>query len=470
VVLATGTRSAIFFWDRQRLRQSPVMLKNIAMGVQVNTPTFNNCLLLVTKSELVFGRVRGVDKMQVRTIPLGLDNPRRIAYHPAANVFGVACLRVSPSRIGEADTSISTLYFLDGNTFRRIGHFSAGTDEELTAIMAIARIGEASQPNPPLNPCFVVGTVRYQLGEHEPSQGRILVFTRNLSGDPTSDVDESLVPAVALQTRGCVFALASVGDKILAAVNSSVVIYKMSKPNNSSNTLLEQVAEWNHNYFVTSLVSVGDIVKIGDAISSVSVLKIDGDTIRTIARDYGPLWPIAIESTNDGGVIGGNSDCNLFTFSLDDSQTSPTLYKNGNYYLGEVVTRFLRGGLGNTQDPHETGFFDPEVLFFTSTGRIGIVAHVNETIALHLTALQRNMGQYLDGPGETEHSKWRTPANARGRTDAESAFGFLDGDFLEQFLVFPDTEKLLEGENEAERITIEQHELQEIMEKLQSLH
>ncbi len=70
---------------------------------------------------------------------------------------------------------------------------------------------------------------------------------------------------------------------------------------------LEKVAEWNHSHFVTNLVVDGEHILVGDAISSVSVLKWNDELgrLESVARDYGPLWPTAIEGTGNG-IIGAN--------------------------------------------------------------------------------------------------------------------------------------------------------------------
>lgn len=75
---------------------------------------------------------------------------------------------------------------------------------------------------------------------------------------------------------------------------------------------LAKACEWNHNYAVISLVAHGHTITIGDAISSVSVLEVVGMRIRSIAQDYGPLWPVAVEALPGNGVIGGNvSHCSI---------------------------------------------------------------------------------------------------------------------------------------------------------------
>lgn len=73
-----------------------------------------------------------------------------------------------------------------------------------------------------------------------------------------------------------------------------------------SSVLLTRVSRWNHNYFVTSLVARGDNLITGDAISSVSIVKVKGNDLETVARNYGPLWPIAVAGGRDQGVIGAN--------------------------------------------------------------------------------------------------------------------------------------------------------------------
>jgi DNA damage-binding protein 1 len=64
----------------------------------------------------------------------------------------------------------------------------------------------------------------------------------------------------------------------------------------------------------------------------------------------------------------------------------------------------------------------------------------------------------------------------RGRSDAQpEATGFLDGDFLEQYLsaVAPgsaEADAILAGANDAERIDMPDQQIRTLLEGLQSLH
>lgn len=69
---------------------------------------------------------------------------------------------------------------------------------------------------------------------------------------------------------------------------------------------LELLSDWNHNYMVTSLASYGNNIMAGDQISSVSLLQVVDSKLQNIARDYGPLWPVAIEASDEENIIGAN--------------------------------------------------------------------------------------------------------------------------------------------------------------------
>ncbi|KAJ3557088.1 hypothetical protein NM688_g1656 [Phlebia brevispora] len=464
-VFANGSRSSVLYWDKQRLRQSHVMVKNVTAGASLNTEVFPSCQILSTPSSLIIGQIRGVDKMQIRSVSLGYDNPRRIAYKSEYNVFGVACTRPTPNRVGDAITSRNSFALYDASKFDRLSEFVCDADEEVTAVHS----SDGSH--------FWVGTVRHQIGDVEPSAGRLLLFSLEaggpvVRGERVRALNLNLV--ASQDAEGCVYMIDETESAIVAAVNTSVDLYRIVYDGPGTRDMpnpphLVRVGRWNHNYFVTSLAVRGDNVIVGDAISSVSVVKVEGIEIKTVARHYGPMWPVAVGSVKNNGIIGANADCNLFTFSISQQSNRKVLQLDGNFYLGDLVNKFIPGGL-STQDEHETRVFEPEQLFFTSSGRIGVIHHVNSQVAMTLTALQNNMSDIIVGPGEVVHSKWRTPTNSRGRTDAEQAIGFLDGDFLEHFLTYQQPDELLKGKNPVNRLMKTRQEIETILEKLQSLH
>ena len=69
---------------------------------------------------------------------------------------------------------------------------------------------------------------------------------------------------------------------------------------------MTQSTVFNHNYLVTTLVSRNERLLVGDALTSVSLLKLKGSQIEPIAKDYGSLWPTCAELLDDDTIVGAN--------------------------------------------------------------------------------------------------------------------------------------------------------------------
>lgn len=168
--------------------------------------------------------------------------------------------------------------------------------------------------NDVLTPFFIVGTFIYHPEETEPETGRLLLISVSITNNPRNTRQAyQLSLAASTEVKGCVYALTSVTDargknKIVAAVNSAILLFQLDIDTNvfPAGLELQKVTEWNHNYLVTTLGSAGDHVFAGDQISSVSLLKAEEDKFQTVARDYGPRWPISIEAIDERNVIGAN--------------------------------------------------------------------------------------------------------------------------------------------------------------------
>ncbi|RPD77741.1 hypothetical protein L226DRAFT_544225 [Lentinus tigrinus ALCF2SS1-7] len=465
VVVASGTRANVLFWDKQRVRPSPTSLKDIVKSATLHATAFPSCLVIATASALLIGRVRGVDKMQIRTIPLGLDNPRKIGYHAGQEVFGVACIRIAPGRIGDLEEVTGSFKLLDAHSSRELHEFNCSAEEEPASVLVLPGAGSGKSP------AFALGTVFIRPDEREPSTGRIVLFsvastegtnTRSLDVLATEDVRGS-----AINTSVSALPLYLTTWYVLTTNNDSAEL---------SPLMLERVTEWNHSHFVTNLVFDGQYLLVGDAISSVAVLVWNEERGRLEAagRDYGPLWPVSIESTGNG-IIGANSDCNLFSFKATPAPPPPgrnvrvILEKDGVYHIDDVVNRFLRGALSSA-DVSDQQSVKASHVFFTSTGRIGAIMDIDDSVSLHMTALQRNMAKKIQGPGGVNLTKYRAPASPRGHTDAEEAYGFLDGDFLELFLSQSEPEEFMVGDVEAERIILPIDHVKDVLVQMQSLH
>lgn len=95
-----------------------------------------------------------------------------------------------------------------------LSEYVCDPDEEVSAILSVKQGRH-----------FLVGTVRHQVGEIEPSAGRLLLFSMQ-AGDGTTRGERGRSLDLKLLTscnaEGCVYALVEVDGAIGAAVNTSV--------------------------------------------------------------------------------------------------------------------------------------------------------------------------------------------------------------------------------------------------------
>ncbi|KII87876.1 hypothetical protein PLICRDRAFT_42399 [Plicaturopsis crispa FD-325 SS-3] len=457
-VFACGSRAAVFFWDKG-LRHSPVSVKDaIAAAKLTRDPGLGDSLILATDKGLTIGRISDLEKMHIRSVGFGYDVPQRIKYCEDLKAFGVGFIRTEPVRIGEPERPNSSFSLVHGTSLTPMAKYGFEGGQILTAleVLPVEVDGRST-------PCFFIGTA-YPTGELETKEGRILMLGAVSNGSSPPSI--SLLHST--DAKGCVWALAIVNGMLAAAINSSVHLYKIAT---ADGVKLQRVGCWDHNFIVRSLVSRGNVLILGDCISSVSVLNVVGTELRLIAKDYGPLWPVCVESFDDNSIIGANGDCNLFSFSAQVTDGRTHLMRDGSYYIADGVNKFMAGTLSSKDNVAEIAI-EPRQIFFTAAGRIGIVADIDQTLSVNLSALQRNMASVIVGAGGVNHTSFRAPRSTNGQSEAAS-FGFLDGDFLEQFLAHEPSsataESIIAGKKEIP-LEMSYGQIQKVLETLQSMH
>ncbi|PPR07110.1 hypothetical protein CVT24_010946 [Panaeolus cyanescens] len=468
-VLASGDRSTILFLEKNRLANSSLMLKGISAVTHLNTEAFSSSLLLVSSSGLNVGTIKDLNKLHIRSLPFGLDNPTRIAHSPVHKVYGVSFTYTPRTRISEFQPSTSTFKVLDDNTLSVLAQCNMEPNEEITSVASVASPSLGQDKG-----FFVIGTYIFKSEEREPSAGRLLVLSVNPTHSHTA-LDLSIVAET--QVKGCVFAIKVIEDKIVASINSAVALFRLEASTDLppvTTYTLKEIHNWNHNYMVTSLGSYQDRLVAGDQISSVSLIKVTDTELISEARDYGPLYPMALEALDEKSLVCSNDTLNIVIFSLGSLFGREALERSGSYHLSDMVTKFIRGSVFSS---NADSLLRPEMLFFTSSGRIGtIIDVVDQDLSVNLSELERNLSTILRGAGGGGHTKFRTPKDTRGSSDADvnGAYGFLDGDFLENYLNFTEgseqQRKALQGRNEFENIKIPAQQLSEVLEQLQGFH
>lgn len=155
---------------------------------------------------------------------------------------------------------------------------------------------------------FAAGTMFTNTVEHdEPTEGRVMLFDCD-----RARATDRVSPDAYAPVKGCVYALTECDGHLIASVNSAVVVFQYV-PGADSNGTLQSVFIWNHDYVVTSLAVRGTRIFDGDAVHSVSALDLTRASgqakLKTVARNYGPLWPTALGAWDSDTVIGSNVRC-----------------------------------------------------------------------------------------------------------------------------------------------------------------
>ncbi|KAJ1902714.1 DNA damage-binding protein 1a [Coemansia sp. IMI 209127] len=109
------------------------------------------------------------------------------------------------------------------------------------------------------------------------------------------------------------------------------------------------------------------------------------------------------------------------------------LHVEARWHLGDQVNVIRPGSLVmDVSDPEFPNVFRPILVYGTLRGAVGVVANVeNGKLGRILDRLQTNMAHLLPTPGIWDYEQWRG-YNSDQRNSR--AFGFLDGDLIEQFL------------------------------------
>ena len=86
-------------------------------------------------------------------------------------------------------------------------------------------------------------------------------------------------------------------------------LYQLDAPDEETSTKayrLNHFTSWNHNYLVCHLATFDNYVLVGDQVSSISLVKVIDKQLRSVARDYGPLWPVGVDASSETDIIAAN--------------------------------------------------------------------------------------------------------------------------------------------------------------------
>ncbi|KAF9588985.1 hypothetical protein IFM89_017664 [Coptis chinensis] len=383
-VFAASDRPTVIYSSNKKLLYSNVNLKEVSHMCPFNSAAFPDSLAIAKEDELTIGTIDDIQKLHIRTIPLG-EQPRRIAHQEQSRTFAICCMKY-----GQSSTEESEMHFvrlLDDQTFEFISTYPLDTYEYGCSILSCTFADDS-------NSYYCLGTAYVLQEESEPSKGRILVFA----------VEDGKLQLIAeKETKGAVYSLNAFNGKLLAAINQKMQLYKWMLRDDGSRELQSECG--HHGHIIALYVQTrGDFIVVGDLMKSINLLiyKHEEGAIEERARDHNANWMTAVEILDDDVYLGAENNFNIFTVRKNSEGATDEergrLEVVGEYHLGEFINRFRHGSLVMRLPDSDVGQI-PTVIYGTVNGVIGVIASLPHEQYLFLEKLQSNLVKVIKGVG-----------------------------------------------------------------------
>uniref|UniRef100_A0A2Z5TRE2 Putative DNA damage-binding protein 1 n=1 Tax=Reticulitermes speratus TaxID=60591 RepID=A0A2Z5TRE2_9NEOP len=455
-VFACSDRPTVIYSSNHKLVFSNVNLKEVNHMCSLNAEAYPDSLALATDSTVTIGTIDEIQKLHIRTVPLG-ESPRRIAYQETSQTFGVITMRIDiqdsagltpvrpsastqtqsttassamgslsmmkPGAMGAntaaefgQEVEVHNLLVIDQHTFEVL-HAHQFMQCEYALSLVSTKLGDDA------NTYYIVGTALVNPEESEPKQGRILMFQYQ---------DGKLHQVAEKEIKGACYSLVEFNGRLLASINSTVRLFEWT----AEKELRLECSHFN-NIIALYLKTKGDFILVGDLMRSMTLLqyKTMEGSFEEMARDYNPNWMTAVEILDDDTFLGAENSFNLFVCQKDSAATTDEerqqMQEVGQFHLGDMVNVFRHGSLvmqhvGESSTPTQGC-----VLFGTVSGAIGLVTQIPADFYEFLRELEEKLTHVIKSVGKIEHSFWRS-FNTDIKT--EPCEGFIDGDLVESFL------------------------------------
>ncbi|CAB4306932.1 unnamed protein product [Prunus armeniaca] len=294
-VFAASDRPTVIYSSNKKLLYSNVNLKEVSHMCPFNSAAFPDSLAIAKEGELTIGTIDDIQKLHIRSIPLG-EHARRICHQEQSRTFAISSVKYNQSSAEDSETHFIRL--LDDQSFDLITYYQLDAFEYGCSILSCSFSDDS-------NVYYCVGTAYVLPEENEPTKGRILVFT----------VEDGKLQLVAeKETKGAVYSLNAFNGKLLAAINQKIQIYKWTLRDDGTRELQSECG--HHGHILALYVQTrGDFIVVGDLMKSISLLiyKHEESSIEERARDYNANWMSAVEILDDDVYLGAENFFNLFS-------------------------------------------------------------------------------------------------------------------------------------------------------------
>lgn len=437
-------RPMIIFSSSKKLVFSNVNVKVVNTVCSISSSVYRDCLVISDGNCMVFGTVDDIQKVHVRTIPMG-ESVLRVAHQKSSGTYGVCSSRTEtrPDRVYASRNALvysestpkvtatrndmnettpksySSFIVLDQNTFQVLHSHAFGPHESAVSVLS----GQFNDDN---NSYYIVGTALVYPDEAETKIGRIVVFE-------VDETDKTKLRCVTeIVVRGSPMGIRMLNGKLVAAINSSVRMFEWT----AEKELRVECSTFNHIVAV-DLKVLNEEIAVADVMRSVSLLSyrmLEGN-FEEVAKDWNSEWMVTCEFITAESILGGEAHLNMFTVEVDKSRPITddgryVLEPTGYWYLGELTKVMIRSVLVPQPDDNSIRYTQP-IMFGTNQGSLGLVVQIDDMYKKFLLSIEKAISDAEKNCMQIEHATYRSfTYNKR----IEPPSGFVDGDLIESIL------------------------------------
>ncbi|KAL2827563.1 mono-functional DNA-alkylating methyl methanesulfonate N-term-domain-containing protein [Aspergillus cavernicola] len=420
-VFATCENPSLIYGSEGRIIYSAVNSEGASRICHFNSQAYPESIAVATARELKIALVDKERTTQIQTLPIGAT-VRRVAYSPSEKAFGIGTIE---RKLKDGEEIVKSQFVLaDEILFRRLDSFEMGKDEIVESVIR----AESESKDGDVKDRFIVGTA--SLNEEDPHslRGRILVFE--------VDNGRKLAKVAQIGTRGACRALAMMGDKIVAALVKTVVVYKVNPKFGGLG--IENIASYRTSTAPVDVTVTDNVIAISDLMKSVCIVEYqegeDGaaDKLTEVARHFQTVWGTGVASIAPDTYLESDAEGNLIVLRRNRSGVEEDdrrrLEVTGEISLGEMVNRIRPVNIQQLPSAAVV----PRAFLGTVEGSIYLFASISPSHQDFLMRLQATMASRVDSLGGISFNEFR---GLRTMTrQSTEPYRFVDGELIERFL------------------------------------
>ncbi|KAL4736226.1 mono-functional DNA-alkylating methyl methanesulfonate N-term-domain-containing protein [Aspergillus similis] len=421
-VFATCENPSLIYGSEGRIIYSAVNSEGASRICHFNSEAYPESIAVATAQELKIGLVDKERTTQIQTLPIKAT-VRRVAYSPSEKAFGMGTIE---RKLVNGEEIVKSQFVLaDEILFRRLDAFVLEGEEIVECVIRAeapeSKDGEAKDR-------FVVGSAYLGEDEGDSTLGYIRVFE--------VDNGRKLAKVAQERVKGACRALAMMGDKIVAALVKTVVVFRVVP--RSGGLHLQRLASYRTSTAPVDITVTGNVIAVADLMKSVCIVEYhEGengatDKLVEVARHYQTVWATGVTSVAPDTYLESDAEGNLIVLRRNRSGVEEDdrrrLEVTGEICLNEMVNRIRPVNI--QQLPSATVV--PRAFLATVDGSIYLYAAINPDYQDFLMRLQATMASRVDSLGDisfTEYRAFRTMTR-----QATEPYRFVDGELIERFL------------------------------------